>query len=417
MGFGAPLLTKKKMEEEGEDDISNLKRLSRDCFSDLQQLREKVHRLEANQRNALRTTTGTTSGGIFHRVKAKVEAAVAPPFDDGFNVTASNRMKRGTEVKVNCETHFPKIGCVLTSGFNAEGGKMFTQDGQELHAVTVRKVSYKISNAVPSLIPDGVTLRITPLGFEGRDQFASLSPIQENASLTGFGSTGASYCALGDGDSAVSVGCEVSRDATVNLAMCAGNNTRVDEPTARVIGQGSWRSKRNENAENDGKKKKKNVNYAGALGGSVDANGDKIASVSVAAAIEDVVVSAWMQKDVLSGGGGKSFSKSKSKRGRGGGGGSEDVFEWGVVATKPPSAKLKPATATLKDILSPKNLGWGCVFGHSSAVGGEHMELFARIYGDGFQKPSMSVFPGIVVNRDERGKFDTAFGMRAHWYL
>ena len=113
----------------------------------------------------------------------------------------------------------------------------------------------------------------------------------------------------------------------------------------------------------------------------------------------------------------KSFSKSKSKRGRGGGGGSEDVFEWGVVATKPPSAKLKPATATLKDILSPKNLGWGCVFGHSSAVGGEHMELFARIYGDGFQKPSMSVFPGIVVNRDERGKFDTAFGMRAHWYL
>ena len=121
MAFGAPLLTKKKKEDE-EDDISNLKRLSRDCFSDLQQLREKVHRLEANQRGALRTTG--TSGGIFHRVKAKVEAAVAPPFDDGFNVTASNRMKRGTEVKVNCETHFPKIGCVLTSGFNAEGGKM-----------------------------------------------------------------------------------------------------------------------------------------------------------------------------------------------------------------------------------------------------------------------------------------------------
>ena len=123
MAFGAPLLTKKKKEEEEEeeeDDISNLKRLSRDCFSDLQQLREKVHRLEANQCGALRTT----SGGIFHRVKAKVEAAVAPPFDDGFNVTASNRMKRGTEVKVNCETHFPKIGCVLTSGFNAEGGKM-----------------------------------------------------------------------------------------------------------------------------------------------------------------------------------------------------------------------------------------------------------------------------------------------------
>ena len=308
------------------------------------------------------------------------------------------------------------VSDLLASRFLSDDAQ-FTQDGQELHAVTVRKVSYKISNAVPSLIPDGVTLRITPLGFEGRDQFASLSPIQENASLTGFGRTGASYCALGDGDSAVSVGCEVSRDATVNLAMCAGNNTRVDEPTARVIGQGSWRSKRNENAENDGKKKKKNVNYAGALGGSVDANGDKIASVSVAAAIEDVVVSAWMQKDVLSGGGGKSFSTSKSKRGRGGGGGSEDVFEWGVVATKPPSAKLKPATATLKDILSPKNLGWGCVFGHSSAVGGEHMELFARIYGDGFQKPSMSVFPGIVVNRDERGKFDTAFGMRAHWYL
>jgi len=131
MAFGAPLLTKKKKEEEEEeeededeeDDISNLKRLSRDCFSDLQQLREKVHRLEANQQRGALRTTGT-SGGIFHRVKAKVEAAVAPPFDDGFNVTASNRMKRGTEVKVNCETHFPKIGCVLTSGFNAEGGKM-----------------------------------------------------------------------------------------------------------------------------------------------------------------------------------------------------------------------------------------------------------------------------------------------------
>ena len=71
VGFGAPLLTTKKKkeeeeeddDEEEEDDISNLKRLSRDCFSDLQQLREKVHRLEANQRNALRTTTGTTSGG------------------------------------------------------------------------------------------------------------------------------------------------------------------------------------------------------------------------------------------------------------------------------------------------------------------------------------------------------------------
>ena len=291
----------------------------------------------------------------------------------------------------------------------------FTEDGQELHAVTLRKLSYKISNAIPSLVPDGVTIRVTPLGFEGRDQFASLSPIQENASLTGFGSTGASYAALGDGDSAVSVGCEVSSDATVNLAMCAGNNTRVDEPTARVIGQGSWRSKRKDNKNKD--TNKKNVNYAGALGGSVDANGQKIASVSVAAAIEDVVVSAWVQKDVLGGGGGKSsFSKSKSKRGAGGGGG-EDVFEWGVVATKPPSARLKPATATLEDILSPKNRGWGCVFGHSNAVGGEHVELFARVYGDGFQKPSMSLFPGIVINRDERGNFDTAFGMRAHWYL
>jgi hypothetical protein len=29
----------------------------------------------------------------------------------------------------------------------------------------------------------------------------------------------------------------------------------------------------------------------------------------------------------------------------------------------------------------------------------------------------MSLFPGIVINRDERGNFDTAFGMRAHWYL
>ena len=109
---------------------------------------------------------------------------------------------------------------------------------------------------------------------------------------------------MGDGDSAVSVGCEVSSDATVNLAMCAGNNTRVDEPTARVIGQGSWRSKRKDNKNKD--TNKKNVNYAGALGGSVDANGQKIASVSVAAAIEDVVVSAWVQKDVLGGGGGKS---------------------------------------------------------------------------------------------------------------
>jgi len=399
--------------EEIDDDISNLKRLTRDAFSDIKSLREKVHRLETNaQRHS-----SSSGSSIFHRVKAKVESGFLHPQADEnqFNVTASQRMRKGAEMKVNCETHFPKIGHVLTSAFACEGGKLFTEDGQELHAVTLRKLSYKISNAIPSLVPDGVTIRVTPLGFEGRDQFASLSPIQENASLTGFGSTGASYAALGDGDSAVSVGCEVSSDATVNLAMCAGNNTRVDEPTARVIGQGSWRSKRKDNKNKD--TNKKNVNYAGALGGSVDANGQKIASVSVAAAIEDVVVSAWVQKDVLGGGGGKSsFAKSKSKRG-GGGGGGEDVFEWGVVATKPPSARLKPATATLKDILSPKNLGWGCVFGHSNAVGGEHVELFARVYGDGFQKPSMSLFPGIVINRDERGNFDTAFGMRAHWYL
>jgi len=387
--------------EEIDDDVSNLKRLTRDAFSDIKSLREKVHRLETN----VRRHSSSSSNSIFHRVKAKVESGFLHPQADEnqFNVTASQRVRKGAEMKVNCETHFPKIGHVLTSLFACEGGKLFTEDGQELHAVTLRKLSYKISNAIPSL------------GFEGRDQFASLSPIQENASLTGFGSTGASYAALGDGDSAVSVGCEVSSDATVNLAMCAGNNTRVDEPTARVIGQGSWRSKRKDNKNKD--TNKKNVNYAGALGGSVDANGQKIASVSVAAAIEDVVVSAWVQKDVLGGGGGKSsFSKSKSKRG-GGGGGGEDVFEWGVVATKPPSARLKPATATLKDILSPKNLGWGCVFGHSNAVGGEHVELFARVYGDGFQKPSMSLFPGIVINRDERGNFDTAFGMRAHWYL
>ncbi|CAL6381969.1 unnamed protein product [Bathycoccus prasinos] len=398
--------------EEIDDDISNLKRLTRDAFSDIKALREKVHRLETNLRHS-----SSSSNSIFHRVKAKVETGFLHPQADEnqFNVTASQRVRKGAEMKVNCETHFPKIGHVLTSLFACEGGKLFTEDGQELHAVTLRKLSYKISNAIPSLVPDGVTIRVTPLGFEGRDQFASLSPIQENASLTGFGSTGASYAALGDGDSAVSVGCEVSSDATVNLAMCAGNNTRVDEPTARVIGQGSWRSKRKDNKNKD--TNKKNVNYAGALGGSVDANGQKIASVSVAAAIEDVVVSAWVQKDVIGGGGGKSsFSKSKSKRG-GGGGGGEDVFEWGVVATKPPSARLKPATATLKDILSPKNLGWGCVFGHSNAVGGEHVELFARVYGDGFQKPSMSLFPGIVINRDERGNFDTAFGMRAHWYL
>ncbi|CAL6373400.1 unnamed protein product [Bathycoccus prasinos] len=398
--------------EEIDDDISNLKRLTRDAFSDIKSLREKVHRLETNLRHS-----SSSSNSIFHRVKAKVETGFLHPQADEnqFNVTASQRVRKGAEMKVNCETHFPKIGHVLTSAFACEGGKLFTEDGQELHAVTLRKLSYKISNAIPSLVPDGVTIRVTPLGFEGRDQFASLSPIQENASLTGFGSTGASYAALGDGDSAVSVGCEVSSDATVNLAMCAGNNTRVDEPTARVIGQGSWRSKRKDNKNKD--TNKKNVNYAGALGGSVDANGQKIASVSVAAAIEDVVVSAWVQKDVIGGGGGKSsFSKSKSKRG-GGGGGGEDVFEWGVVATKPPSARLKPATATLKDILSPKNLGWGCVFGHSNAVGGEHVELFARVYGDGFQKPSMSLFPGIVINRDERGNFDTAFGMRAHWYL
>jgi len=111
-------------EEEEEDDISNLKRLTRDAFADIKSLREKVHQLEAQNRVAARMKPSSSSSSIFHRVKAKVEAAIAPPVDDGFNITASNRIKRGNEVKVNCETHFPKIGCVLTSGFNAEGGKL-----------------------------------------------------------------------------------------------------------------------------------------------------------------------------------------------------------------------------------------------------------------------------------------------------
>lgn len=108
-------------EEEIDDDVSNLKRLTRDAFSDIKSLREKVHRLETN---ALRTSSSSNS--IFHRVKAKVESGFLHPQADEnqFNVTASQRVRKGAEMKVNCETHFPKIGHVLTSAFACEGGKL-----------------------------------------------------------------------------------------------------------------------------------------------------------------------------------------------------------------------------------------------------------------------------------------------------
>lgn len=107
--------------EEIDDDISNLKRLTRDAFSDIKSLREKVHRLETNLRHS-----SSSSNSIFHRVKAKVESGFLHPQADEnqFNVTASQRVRKGAEMKVNCETHFPKIGHVLTSAFACEGGKL-----------------------------------------------------------------------------------------------------------------------------------------------------------------------------------------------------------------------------------------------------------------------------------------------------
>ena len=97
--------------EEIDDDVSNLKRLTRDAFSDIKSLREKVHRLETN----VQRHSSSSSNSIFHRVKAKVESGFLHPQADEnqFNVTASQRVRKGAEMKVNCETHFPKIGHVL----------------------------------------------------------------------------------------------------------------------------------------------------------------------------------------------------------------------------------------------------------------------------------------------------------------
>ena len=108
-------------DEEIDDDIANLKRLTRDAFSDIKSLREKVHRLETNVRSS-----SSSGSSIFHRVKAKVECGMLHPQADEnqFNVTASQRVRKGAEMKVNCETHFPKIGHVLTSAFACEGGKL-----------------------------------------------------------------------------------------------------------------------------------------------------------------------------------------------------------------------------------------------------------------------------------------------------
>jgi len=420
-----------------EEEIAALKRLQRDCFTDIKTVRDRFHASDSMLRAYIKQQNCENSQGVFARVKARVETCLAQNEEKesqrsasgstNFACTAKQRMKKGQELKVYCDTVFAK-GHVLQTVFEAKQGRMFLESGEEVVPVQLRKITHKITNVFESLLgKDRMQVRVNVLGFEGRDAFASLSPLGENASLTGFGTSGASYMSLGDGDSGVSMSVKVNETSTFNVAACAGNNTRVDEPTARVIGQASWRSKKKDDGDDDDdivnmkttkKKKKKSVNYAASIGGSVDANEQTIGNVSVAAAVDDIVVSAWVQSDILGGGGSganSSFS-SKQKKNGGGGGQKQDVFEWGVIATKPPSSKLKP-NASLKEILSPQNLGWGCVFGHSSAVGGEHVELFARVNGDGFQKPSVAVFPGIVINRDERGKYDTAFGIRAHWYL
>jgi len=85
--------------EEIDDDVSNLKRLTRDAFSDIKSLREKVHRLETN----VRRHSSSSSNSIFHRVKAKVESGFLHPQADEnqFNVTASQRVRKGAEMKVN----------------------------------------------------------------------------------------------------------------------------------------------------------------------------------------------------------------------------------------------------------------------------------------------------------------------------
>ena len=84
--------------------------------------------------------------------------------------------------------------------------------------------------------------------------------------------------------------------------------------------------------------------------------------------------------------------------------GREDLTEWGVAATLPPTTGAGAI----------KNAGWGFVIGKPANRGGVQAEAYLRLGSDGID-PGATVLPGVIVTQDDRGSRETTFACRGGW--
>lgn len=434
-------------------DVETLRRLTREAFGEITQVRDRVRDLE----KSLATERASRAT---ERVRVTARVDLGTTLVGSLVGRAGEAVRRGVGAVATIEAPFPNgdslvlrcgtIGNVVTSppppfGFATAsattGGRAASgsddarrRDDDASGAIDLGGgVDDRPSSTAPSVVLEKIMfrcrfgdngwLRVAPLGGEGGDAAATLNPLSKGASLTGLGAKGSSLLAgcrgpavsasrdFGDGLFGLSggaflgepdvgaghsgVGPKILAQATIR----PGTRAAASLSATMQPRDGSWLWR----ASTENAAVAASAEITPALpevpGWPLPALG--LSAQGLAAVGDRALVAAWA-----------SCSPRSSPVGGGVGRGVESHTDWGFAATAPATSHAH---------------GWGFVFGRAAAangVGGTsaspplQCEAFLRVGDEGWGGNSRSVMPGVVVTKDaETGKVDAVVACKVQWNL
>ena len=369
-------------------DVERLRRVTRDVATDVHAHGERIDALEASLR---RRGSGAAGAEVTSDTEITLswlsEGGGAKDAGRGGNArreALTSDATRGTRARRTTRTTFDQgvvgggeVEIVVSS---ARSEFLDQNDEQEARVVTLDRV--KFSKTV--LERDGTTVRarFVPLGSEGWDAIpggVGGGGARRSHRLTGFGANGMNLIDRSSMDVMAAVSVERDNALALHAGVLTGNR-QPEDGLGKFLAQLSAKSSTST----------RHVN--GALNLSRCQSGETIVGAALTFAktlpktTRAVVADAWAQVAV---------SQPNAR---------EDLTEWGVAATLPPTTGEGAV----------KNTGWGVVLGKPANRGGMQAEAYLRVGSDGVD-PGMTLLPGVIVSSDDRGRRDTTFACRAGW--
>lgn len=296
----------------------------------------------------------------------------------------SSDAAKGAEARATTTTTFDDdvvpgkgvLECVVSS---SRSEFLDQNDAFESRVVTLDRVMF--SNALARRRTT-IRGRFAPLGAEGRDAIPGGTGGgggRRSHRLTGFGARGMNLIERSHSDVMGAVSVERDGAFAVHAGVFTGNRQPEDN-LGKLLVQASAKSSTSTRHVNAA------LNLSRCQSGETVLGAALTFAKTMKKTTRAVVGDVWAQRAV------------SQPDGR------EDLTEWGVAATLPPTTGAGAI----------KNAGWGFVIGKPANRGGVQAEAYLRLGSDGID-PGATVLPGVIVTQDDRGSRETTFACRGGW--